>query len=69
MGSPIANPKVRRHQQIGAACLVLGLLPQVFGITWGLPPIPLHFLTGLCLGISIAANLAAVRRRRLPRLS
>jgi hypothetical protein len=60
---PIADPKARRLQQIGMTCLVLGLLPQVFSVTLGLPPAPLHFPCGLLLGVSIVTNLAAARLR------
>lgn len=69
MGQPLADPKARRFLRIGSVSLVLGLLPQVFGLTFGLPPAALHFLTGLFLGVAIAANFAAFRRRCRPRLS
>lgn len=60
---PVSDVKARRLLQLGSICLVLGLLPQVFGLTFGLSPVPRHFLSGLFLGISIATNFGAVRLR------
>lgn len=64
MCMPITDPGARRHRQLGMVCLVLGLAAQLFPVTFGLPPIPLHFLSGLFLGISIVANLSVVWHRR-----
>lgn len=59
-----ANPKVRRHFQIGTACLAIALLSQTMNFTFGLAPVPLQFLRGVLIGISIVANLQAARLRQ-----
>ena len=52
---------------IGMFCLVLSLGSQGLNLTFGLRPVPLHFLRGLFLGFCVAAQLRAlwiVRRQR-----
>lgn len=66
MCQPISDRKSRRLLQIGSICLVLALLSQALNLSFGLSPIPLHFLRGLLLGVAIVTNLAAVRLRCRP---
>lgn len=61
-----APRSARRYFRIGMASLALALTSQALDITFGLSPDPLHFLRGLLIGVSIAANLMAVRLRRRP---
>lgn len=67
MGSRVVDPRPRRLRQIGMACLVFGLLPHFLDLSFGLRPVPLHFVSGVLLGVSIATNVAALRQscRRL----
>ncbi len=54
----------RRLLPIGMICLAVALLSQSLNITFGLAPLPLHFLRGLLIGISLAINLRSLQLRR-----
>ncbi len=64
-----ANRRSRTLLVIGSLCLALALTSQSLNLDFGLPNAPLHFLTGLLLGLSITLNfgaLIAARRGRRP---
>jgi hypothetical protein len=47
------NRRARPLLSIGMLCLVISLVPQVFNLTFGLNPTPLHFLRGFFLGLAL----------------
>lgn len=63
---PIENrdPRARIFLSVGMLYLVISLLPQVFGLTYGLNPTPLHFLRGFFIGLALVFIPFAGRRRR-----
>ena len=61
MSDVMSHPRSRRFMRLGMGCLILGLVPQAFGITFGVSPSWMHAISGFFLGVSIVANIAALR--------
>lgn len=61
MSAPTAAPKSRRLMQIGSICLIAGLLPRIFDVTFGLRRDSLHFLCGFLLALAAVTLLGAIR--------
>ena len=61
MSDVMSHPRSRRFMRLGMGCLILGLVLQALGLTLGLSYGWMHAVSGFFLGVSIVANIAALR--------